>query len=206
MNVFSGRSLLSGCVAVSIAGAAIGAAQEVPARAPTMHAKPQLLERNQGERRLRRKTSNKLVAAEFLLKLSPSDNSSEHLVVGSEDLAPGAVIGQHKHLGMEEIVLVHTGSVHATVGEVEGDVHAGGLVFIPSDTWVTIKNTNDGPSNIVFIFSHPGFDDYLRCISFAPNEKEKDVFLSRDERRNCAQNGHVVFKSLEQGAAASPSN
>lgn len=92
-------------------------------------------------------------------------------------------------------MLVHSGSVRATVGEVEGDVHAGGLIFIPSDTWVTIKNTNDGPSNIVFIFSNPGFDDYLRCISVTP--EEKSAFLSRDERKDCAHKGHAVFKSLE---------
>jgi uncharacterized RmlC-like cupin family protein len=150
-----------------------------------------LLEWDQGERRLRRQTGNNLVAPEFLLKISPANNGSEHLVVGSEDLVLGAVIGQHKHLGMEEVVLVHTGSVHAVVV----DVHAGGLIFIPSDTWVTIKNISDGPTNIVFIFSHPGFDDYMRCVSVSP--EEKNVSLSREERKGCAHKGHAVFKSLE---------
>src|SRR5258707_3120294 len=137
VSVFIGKMLLIGYVAVSIVGA-MCTAQEIPSKAPTIGAEPQLLEGSQGERRLRRKTSNNLVAPEFLLKVSPANNGSEHLVVGSEDLVPGAAIGQHKHLGMEEVVLVHTGSVHATVGDVEADVHASGPLFIPSDTWVTI--------------------------------------------------------------------
>jgi quercetin dioxygenase-like cupin family protein len=194
MIFFYRKRLLVGCFAIFLA-AAMPASQQVPSNTPTTGARPQLLERNQGERRIRRPTRNNLVAPEFLLKISPANNGSEHLVVGSEDLVPGAVIGQHKHFGMEEVVLVHTGSVRATVGEVEGDVHEGGIIFIPADTWVTIKNTNHGLTNIVFIFSHPGFDDYMRCMSFAPDEKS--AFLSREERRDCAHKGHAMFKSLE---------
>jgi quercetin dioxygenase-like cupin family protein len=197
MNAFN-EKLLIGCVAMSIV-AAICAAQDGQVKTLVVGAQPKLLERDQGERRLRRKTGNNLVAPEFVLKISPANNGSEHLVVGSEDLVPGAVIGQHKHLGMEEVVLVHAGSVHATVGEVEGDVNAGGLIFIPSDTWVTIKNISDGPTNIVFIFSHPGFDDYMRCVSVSP--EDKNVSLSRQERKDCAHKGHAVFKSLESDPA-----
>jgi quercetin dioxygenase-like cupin family protein len=162
---------------------------------PAVGAKPLLLEKNQGELRLRRTTGNALVAPQFLLKVGPQNNGSQHLVLGSEELVPGAVIGMHKHLAQDEIVLVETGSVHANVGDMEGDLHAGGLIFIPADTWITIKNTNDGPTNIVFLFSEPGFDDYMRCTSCAPNEKA--ALLSREERKDCAHKGHAVFKSLE---------
>jgi mannose-6-phosphate isomerase-like protein (cupin superfamily) len=162
---------------------------------PANGATPLFLEKDQGESRTRRITGNQMVAAKFILKVSPKNNGSQHLVLGTEELVEGSTIGTHKHLGPDEIVIVESGSVHATVGDVQGDAHAGGLVFIPSDSWVTIKNTNNGPTNIVFLFSEPGFDDYMRCVSVADSEPATN--LSRDERKTCAHNGHVIFKSLE---------
>lgn len=84
MNMANRTTFVIGCVALSIA--ATVSAQEVLPKTPQAGAKPQMLEGNQGERRLRRKTNNNLVAPEFLLKISPANNGSEHLVVGSEIL------------------------------------------------------------------------------------------------------------------------
>src|SRR5206468_7002348 len=63
-------------------------------------AKPLLLEKNEGELRTRRaRTDNRAVAApQFMLKVSPKNNGSQHLVLGTEELAPGASIQKHRHL------------------------------------------------------------------------------------------------------------
>lgn len=81
------------------------------------------------------------------------------------------VIPRHKHLGQDEIVFLQTGTLHARLGGQERDLHAGGMAFIPAYTWVSFKNTSAEPASIVFIFSEPGFENHLRCVSVLANEK-----------------------------------
>ena len=78
------------------------------------NAKPLLLKKNEGELRTRRiRTDNKAVPArEFMLKVSPKNNGSQHLVLGMEELAPGASIPKHRQLGQDEILLLQTGTAH----------------------------------------------------------------------------------------------
>ena len=57
-----------------------------------IHAKPLLLEKSEGELRTRRVHTNASVPAssQFMLKVSPKNNGSQHLVAGTEGFAPGA--------------------------------------------------------------------------------------------------------------------
>ncbi len=167
------------------------------ASTPQANAKPLLLEKNEGELRIRRiRTDNSSVASpQFMLKVSPKNNGSQHLVLGTEEIAPGSSIPTHKHLGQDEILLIQTGTAHVWLGDQERDVHAGGLVFIPTNTWVSLKNTGTEPISLVFIFSAPGFEDTMRCASVAANEKPTP--MTREERKQCAHEGHVVYKALE---------
>ena len=93
-----------------------------------INAKPLLLEKNEGELRTRRiRTDNKAVPArEFMLKVSPKNNGSQHLVLGTEELAPGAAIPKHRHLDQVEILLIQTGTAHVWLGDQERDVPCGG--------------------------------------------------------------------------------
>src|SRR5437016_8642067 len=115
-----------------------------PSAAPgsDTNAKPLLLERNEGELRTRRiHTDNSAVASsQFMLKVSPKNNGSQHLVAGTEELAPGATLPKHRHLIQDEIVLIQSGKAHIWLGDQERDLHAGALVFIPDYTWVILKN------------------------------------------------------------------
>jgi len=72
-------------------------------------AKPLLLERNEGESRTRRIHIDKSLTAssQFMLKVSPKNNGSQHLVAGTEEVAPGATLPKHRHLVQDEIVLVY---------------------------------------------------------------------------------------------------
>src|SRR5437016_1644115 len=97
-------------------------------------AKPLMLEQNEGELRTRRTHVDKSATAssQFLLKVSPKNNGSQHLVAGTEVLAPGAILPKHRHLTQDEILLIHTGTAHVWLGDQERELHAGGLVFIPA--------------------------------------------------------------------------
>lgn len=154
--------------------------------------KPLLLEKNEGEQRTWREPP----PGGFMLKVSPKNNGSQHLVLGTEDLVPGDEIPTHKHLGQDEIVLIEKGTVHVHLGDQERDLHAGGMMFIPAYTWVSLKNAGTEPVSMVFIFSAPGFENHLRCVSVPANEKPTPI--SPEEQKECAHQGHVIYKGLEE--------
>jgi quercetin dioxygenase-like cupin family protein len=153
--------------------------------------KPLLLEKNEGELRTRRIHTDASIPAssQFMLKVSPKNNGSQHLVAGTEDLAPGATLPKHRHLVQDEIVLIQSGTAHVWLGDQERDLHAGGLVFIPANTWVSAKNVGTEPISLTFIFSAPGFEDTMRCNSVAADEIPTQI--TPEQQRDCAHLGHA---------------
>ncbi len=155
-------------------------------------AKPLLLEKDEGERRIWREPP----PGDFILKVSPKNNGSQHLVMVTEDMAPGDEFPIHKHLGQDEILYISKGTVHAHVGDQERDLHAGATVFIPALTWVNVKNAGTDTASVVGVFSAPGFEDYMRCDSVLPNEKVMP--LSQEQMKACEHKGHVIYKDIEE--------
>jgi quercetin dioxygenase-like cupin family protein len=151
-----------------------------------------LLEKNEGELRIWRQFAPET----FMLKVSPKNNGSEHLVLLTEDLGQGDFIPTHKHLGQDEIVLIRTGTVHVRLGDQERDLHAGGMVFIPAYTWVAMKIIGSERVSLVGLFSAPGFENHLRCASVPDNEKPTPMTLA--DWKQCDQEGHVVYKDREE--------
>lgn len=50
------------------------------------------------------------------------------------------------------------------LGAQERDVHAGAIVFIPSDSWISLKNTGSEDISLVFVFSDPG--SMSSCVAY----------------------------------------
>jgi glyoxylate utilization-related uncharacterized protein len=93
-------------------------------------------------------------------------------------------------------VYIEKGTVHVHLGDQERDLHAGGTVFIPAYTWVSVKNAGTETVSVVAVFSAPGFENYMRCDSVPPNEKVTP--LSPEEQKTCGHQGHVIYKDLEE--------
>ena len=181
-----------------VAACTVASAQSQPPAAAAgseVRAQPLILEKNEGELRTRRLHTDKssVPALQFLLKVSPKNNGSQHLVMGTEELLPNARIAKHKHLIQDEILMIQTGTGHVWLGDRESDVHAGGMVFIPADTWISVKNTGNEPLGVAFIFSAPGFEETMRCNSVPANEKPTP--LTPEQRKECAHKGHAVSGS-----------
>jgi quercetin dioxygenase-like cupin family protein len=130
----SAKAVLSVVTAMAIVliGLCSSPAQSIQASAapsPENSAKPLLLERNDGELRTRRihTDGSAPAASQFMLKVSPQNNGSQHLVLGTEGLAPDAAIPKHKHLAQDEILLIQSGTARVWLGDQERDVHAGDL-------------------------------------------------------------------------------
>ena len=188
------KAVWSAVTAVAVVGLSSAFSESNPpkaARGPETGVKPLLLEGNEGELRTRRiHTDNTAPASsQFMLKVSPKNNGSEHLVAGTEKLAPGAAIPKHRHLTQDEILLMDGGKAHVWLGDQERDLHAGGLVFIPANTWVSLKNIGSEPIGLTFIFSAPGFEDTMRCNSVPAGETPTPITPA--QQRDCAHLGHA---------------
>jgi quercetin dioxygenase-like cupin family protein len=185
-------------VAVCLSQAQSG---QVGSSAAVTGPRPLLLEKNEGEPRLWRPEFGEADLGGFILKVTPQNSGSRHLMLLTEDMPPGAAIPTHKHLEQDEIVLIEKGSLHAHVGDQERDLHAGGLVFIPARTWVNLKNTGTETASIVGLFSLPGFEDHLRCESVPSNEKPATI--SQAEENACDHLGHAVYRERGEKEPAS---
>jgi oxalate decarboxylase/phosphoglucose isomerase-like protein (cupin superfamily) len=108
------------------------------------------------------------------------------------------VIPRHKHLEQDEIVLIQTGTAHVTLNDKEYDVHAGGTVFFPAQTWVSLKNFGKDSISLVFIFSAPSFEENMRCGSVPAGQPARPI--TTDELRACAHKGHVEYEALTPAA------
>src|SRR5712671_7831280 len=163
--------------------------------AQSQGAKTVVLEKNEGEARVRRPRGVlPIPTAEFILKVTPQNSGSEHLVLGTEDIPPGGVIPRHRHLGQDEILLIQTGTAHVTLNDKEYDVHAGSTVFFPAQTWVGLKNIGKDSISLVFVFSAPGFEENMRCGSVPAGQSAPPI--NTDELKACAHKGHVEFEAF----------
>jgi len=150
-----------------------------------------MLDSDEGELRTRRihTDSSSPASSQFILKVSPKNNGSQHLVAGTEVLAPGATLPKHRHLVQDEILLIQSGTAHVWLGDQERDLHAGGLVFIPANTWISGKNIGATPMALTFIFSAPGFEETMRCNSVPAGETPTPI--TPEQQKDCAHLGHA---------------
>jgi quercetin dioxygenase-like cupin family protein len=172
-------NLIVGVSAVILLGFA-ASPRTVPAEtSANTSARPLILDKAEGERRVHRSAGNKMGTTPFILKVDPKNGASQHLVMFTEDLAPGASVPRHKHPGAEEILILQTGTSRVYLGDIVRDVGAGATVFIPPDTWISVDNIGKEPVSLIAIFSEPGYEEYMRAISV--REGENNLPLSKSE-------------------------
>jgi mannose-6-phosphate isomerase-like protein (cupin superfamily) len=173
-------------------------AQYVPAQTASTEggAKPLVLQKNDGDFRTRRPREGVASpSSDFLLKIGPKTSGSKHLLLFTEEIPPGAIIPKHKHHAEEEILLIQTGSAHVWLGDIEYDAQPGALVFIPAETWISLKNTGKENISIVAIWNEPGFEEMLLCGSVPKGQVGE--LLSRDGVKNCYHHGDAELETVQ---------
>jgi len=148
-----------------------------------------VLQADEGERRVRRNVGK----GPFILKVDRQNGGSPDLVMGYEDLAPGAEIQRHAHLVADEILFIHRGSGVATLGGRESRVSAGGTVYIPRNVMVSVRNTGSEPLGVVFIFSKPGFEELMRENSVLEGQPVTPMSAEEREQIRKRHSWHTVY-------------
>jgi mannose-6-phosphate isomerase-like protein (cupin superfamily) len=173
----------------------------IPAQSPAPEggAKPIVLQKNDGDLRTRRPREGVASpSSDFLLKIGPKTSGSKHLLLFTEEIRPGAVIPRHKHHSEDEILLIQTGSAHVWLGDKEYDAQPGALVFIPAETWISLKNIGKENISLVAIWNEPGFEEMLLCGS-VPKGRVGEL-LSRDGVKNCYHHGDAELETVQPPA------
>jgi quercetin dioxygenase-like cupin family protein len=156
-------------------------------------ATPLILEKNEGEARWWRPLPADPGTSRFVLKVDPVNGGSEHLVAGTEDFAPGDSIGRHRHPSADELVFINSGTARVHLGNAERDVHAGAVVFIPMNTWISLHFSGRDSTNITFVFSSPGYEQYMRAESVRDGEKNSPLTQAEADAIDKRFAHHVVY-------------
>jgi mannose-6-phosphate isomerase-like protein (cupin superfamily) len=171
--------------------------------APDATAKAIVLRKSDGELRTRRPRQGVASpTSDFMLKISPRINGSKHLLLGTEEIPPGAVIPKHRHHREDEILLIETGNAHVWLGDKEYDADPGALVFIPAGDWISLKNTGKVNINLVFFWNEPSFEEMMRCASVPKGQKAEP--LSREDVKQCYQHGDAELETIQASADTRP--
>ena len=157
---------------------------------------PLILEKNEGERRVWRPIEGAkgwdAQPGPFILKVDRHNGGSSRLVFGTEDLPPGASIDRHRHPGADEILFLQNGSARVSLGDSTREVHGGATVFIPANTWIAVTNIGTDGIGCVFVFSAPGFEDYMRAESVPEGQKITPLTKAEDAQI-MKEHGHAVI-------------
>jgi quercetin dioxygenase-like cupin family protein len=135
-----------------------------------------ILQSSEGERRVRRNAGK----GPFIIKVDRQNGGSPDLVMGYEDIAPGAEIQLHRHLIADEILFVHRGTGTASLNGRRAHVSAGATIYVPRNVTIGLVNDGTEPLGITFTFSRPGFEELMRDNSVL--EGQPVTPMSEEER------------------------
>jgi mannose-6-phosphate isomerase-like protein (cupin superfamily) len=154
-----------------------------------------ILQIGEGERRVRRPKAAGLAGLPdpFIIKVDKLNGGSKDLVMGYEELAPGQSIRPHRHLTADEIIFVHAGSGLVFLGDREAQVNAGGTVYIPANTRISLRNTGNVPLAIAYIFSKPGFEDIQRENSVLEGQPATVITPEERARNEAKHKWHTNY-------------
>lgn len=124
-----------------------------------------ILQPDEGEKRVRR------WGYPIIIKVDALNGGSKYLTAGTEDIQPGKSIPIHKHANADEIVIIERGTALATMEDKKEVVKAGAMAYGPHGTWMGFKNIGTDTLRVVWIFSRPGFETYVRATSVPQGQK-----------------------------------
>jgi quercetin dioxygenase-like cupin family protein len=147
-----------------------------------------ILQSGEGERRVRRNAGK----GPFVIKVDRQNGGSPDLVMGYEDIAPGAEIQLHRHLVADEILFVHRGAGTASLNGRKAHVSAGATIYVPRNVTIGLVNDGTEPLGITFTFSRPGFEDLMRENSVLEGQPVTPISAEERARIQAKHSWHTI--------------
>ena len=157
---------------------------------------PLILEEKEGERRAWRPIEGAVgwnaQPGPFIFKVDRHNGGSSQLVFLTEDIPAAGKIDRHRHPGADEIVFLQNGHARVNLGDKVREAHAGATIFVPANTWIEVTNIGSEAIHGVFVFSAPGFDDFMRAESVPEGQKITPLTKGEDAQI-MKQHAHAVI-------------
>jgi len=191
----------TGFAVVAICAVLAGVAKSVPSGTPNepgaaSSPTPLILEKNEGEKRAWRPiegaTGWEAQPGPFIFKVDRHNGGSAHLVFVTEDVPPGGAIPRHRHPGSDEIIFLQNGRARVSLGNTVREVHGGATLFAPANTWIEVTNIGTDALHGVFVFSAPGFDDFMRAES-VPDGQKVTPLTKAEDAQIMKEHAHAVI-------------
>jgi len=147
-----------------------------------------ILQDGEGERRERRNAGK----GPFIIKVDRQNGGSPDLVMGYEDIAPGAEIQLHRHLVADEILFVHRGTGTASLNGRKAHVSAGATIYIPRNVTIGLVNDGTEPLGLTFTFSRPGFEELMRDNSVLEGQPVTPMSAEERTRIQAKHRWHTI--------------
>jgi len=129
---------------------------------------------------------------DFQAMVDRQNGGSPDLVMGYEDIAPGAEIQLHRHLVADEILFVHRGSGTASLNGRTARVTAGATIYIPRNVTVGLVNDGNEPLGVTFTFSKPGFEELMRDNSVPEGQPVTPMSAEERAKIQAKQRWHTI--------------
>ena len=192
------RTITTAVAICAVLGGVARSAPPVTSNEPTSAGKatPLVLEENEGERRAWRPIEGAVgwdaQPGPFIFKVDRHNGGSSQLVFITEDIPAGGKIDRHRHPGADEIVFLQNGHARVRLGDTVREAHARATIFIPANTWIEVTNMGSEVIHGVFVFSAPGFDDFMRAES-APEGQKITPLTKEEDAQIMKQHSHAVI-------------
>jgi mannose-6-phosphate isomerase-like protein (cupin superfamily) len=119
-------------------------------------------------------------------RVIPADATENRMVMLAVDMPVGEDVGAHVHEREDQVIVVVSGTVGATVGEEEFELTAGSVVFLPRGIPHAQWNKGDDVARVLEIYTPGGFDlvfERVGAIVASGRQPTPDDFRRVDEER-----------------------
>ena len=181
-------AILTAITPIAVFCLSCNAPRAAPVAAPAPRNDGLILQDNEGERRVRRNAGK----GPFIIKVDRHNGGSPDLVMGYEDIAPGAEIQLHRHLVADEILFVHRGTGTASLNGRKAHVSAGATIYVPRNVTIGLVNDGTEPLGITFTFSKPGFEELMRDNSVLEGQPVTPMSAEERARIQARHRWHTI--------------
>ena len=133
-----------------------------------------------------------------LIKVDPA-RGSQRLGIGTQHMEAGRGIPLHIHDGEDEVLFVLFGHGVGVVGNVEREVVAGSLIYIPQGAWHGIKAIE--PIHVMWIVSPPKFARFNREVLSAGGSRLADSRREEIARQHQQTDGRAFLRLVLANSA-----
>ncbi len=135
------------------------------------------------------------ISGELIINVD-ARRSGSSFAMGTQTLQPGGVLPTIRHLGCDQVLFVHKGQGRVSLEGRSLMVVPGTMIYVPRQTWHSLRNTGTGLLQITWTAAPPGIEDFFRELAQLKDSSDAAALYALAQRHG------VEFRSETESAAA----